>query len=464
MKSGKGKEVTFMVFFLLMTCFVCFLCLYHLQESGTHNWDEARHVINAYEMMETGNPWIHTYMYETDYYNFKPPLSMWCIMLCFKLFGATHYSMRLSSAIATICLFIVSSVFIRREFGKIAAGIYGIVFTFNLDMFFFHMARSADADALYLLMFTLAMLCLYKAKDQPWFLVGTTFFLSEAFMAKCLHAALGIAITVCFLPAIYKKCKVKHYVAALTAGIIPTGIWALVRFRYDGLTFFAGMMGQEVVDRIEKESDYMGYFRYIVTKPAILLLLIITLVASLFMWKINSKKQRNGQHEKIILRIVSDKLYLFVLWTVIPLAVYSASGAFMQWYSYIIFFPLYIIFSIILGGLIREKRSAVVLAIALVVIFGVNVKDAVTHLKILKYENNVDIRNDLFALIESYPEYEGCSIYIENIDNEYQPQNMWEQNCVVDAYLAGNMKTRSGGGTSISGGRGQHFNYFKGIV
>ncbi len=192
MRKGQTKsKLCFFILFAAITIWVGVLCFYHLDEAGTQNWDEARHIVNAYEMMQSDHMWIHTYFYETDYYNFKPPLSMWCIMACFRLFGISFFSMRLYSAVAMMLLFLALSGFMVRTFGKWATIIFGIVFASGTDLFFFHMARSADADALYLFLFTVAMICLYLAERKPWFLVGTGVCFSLAFLTKCLHIAIG---------------------------------------------------------------------------------------------------------------------------------------------------------------------------------------------------------------------------------------------------------------------------------
>lgn len=326
-KKNFSGNVFFAVFFLLSLIWIGYLCFYRLGDAGIHNWDEARHIVNAFEMLKSGNGWIHTYLYETDYYNFKPPFSMWCIALAFRLLGINHFSMRIYSAISMLLIYILLHLFVLKEFGRRAASIFCLIFSFNLNLFFFHMARSADADALYLLMVVIAMICLYETQKQPWFLAGTGFFLSMAFMAKCFHVATGVVIVICYLPVICKKCKLRHYVCAGVCGIIPVGIWATVRFLFDGFAFFAGMLGQEVIDRVEKENDYFAYVRHFADNPVVVLLLIVT-VTAILLHIVSCFKQAGGADEKKkwINRITDNKLYLFVIWFLIPLAIYSAGG------------------------------------------------------------------------------------------------------------------------------------------
>ena len=67
---------------IAVTGFLCFRCL---DVAYVSSWDEARHGISAYEMMQNGNYIVNTFGYEPDYWNLKPPLSFYGIILGFKL-------------------------------------------------------------------------------------------------------------------------------------------------------------------------------------------------------------------------------------------------------------------------------------------------------------------------------------------------------------------------------------------
>ncbi|MDE6964828.1 MAG: glycosyltransferase family 39 protein [Lachnospiraceae bacterium] len=448
-KKVSIRKLIFAVMFLLLTAWTCVLCFYHLGEAGTHNWDEAIYGINAYEMIQSGNWWIQTYRYAVDYYNLKPPFIMWCIALCFQSLGFSFFAMRLPSAIAAVLLFGLISLFTARHFGKKAAIIAGIVFVSCTDMIFFHMARSADADALYLLMFMAAMACLYESEKRPWLFTGCGVFLSLAFMAKCMHMGIGVVVVILYLPRIYKKLKVKHYICAAIGAAIPTGIWAAVRFSYDGFAFFAQMFGIEIVDRVTKESDYLGYIRYFGTKPVVLLSLSAVVVALVLLFLQKKEEEKAEKTKSLFGRVTGSKLYLFVLWLLVSLGAYSASGSFMEWYGYICYLPFCIITGAVLAKACdlsgKKKAAALILLLLPVIGFGISVKKSLWNLQTLDYENNTDIRRDISSLIEKYPEYRGARIYIENSRNEYCRQNEWEQNSVADIYIIGDLEPIEGG-------------------
>lgn len=444
-KNTKRKQIVFLLLFLLLASWTGILCFYHLGEAGTHNWDEARHIVNAYEMLKSKNWWISTYLYKTDYFNYKPPLSMWCIMLSFHFFGFSSFTMRLYSAVSMMLLFLLLFSFCTKQFGRKAAIIMAIIFVSGTDLFFFHMARSADADALYLFLLSAAMICLYITEKNPWFLTGVGLFLSLAFMAKCLHMAVGVAVLVCYLPRIYKKLRVKHYVVACGAAALPISTWGLVRYLYDGITFFAGMFGQEVAHRVTISNDYLGYLRYFFTNPVIIIAVAVTFVDLLIL----RRTKKNISVKDFVRKFVHSDIYLFIVWLIIPLVVYSASGAFMEWYAYTCYLPFCVIVGVVLSkaAAIDGKRGYLAKALMFMPLIGliISCEQSLDNLTTLKYTNNTDIRADLASLIEEHPECRGERIYIENSRNFYQPQNVWEQNCVADAYVQGDLVPIDGG-------------------
>ena len=91
-KKAYGAAITFFEkyfwFLFAASCltlaFYCFRCL---DVQYVDSWDEARHGVNAYEMIQNGDYIRHTYNYEVDNWNLKPSVSYWGIVLGFRLFG-----------------------------------------------------------------------------------------------------------------------------------------------------------------------------------------------------------------------------------------------------------------------------------------------------------------------------------------------------------------------------------------
>ena len=81
----------------MLLIFLCFVTFFNLGEEPIHLFDEARHGISAYEMLQTGEYVVTTYRYEPDYWNLKPPLSEYFIALGYRIFGYNTFGFRFFS-------------------------------------------------------------------------------------------------------------------------------------------------------------------------------------------------------------------------------------------------------------------------------------------------------------------------------------------------------------------------------
>lgn len=69
----------------------------------------------------------------------------------------------------------------------------------NTACFSFHMIRSGDSDSLYLLFYTLSMLCMLMIRERPRMLYGAGFFFACAFLTKSWHAGTIVFVGFFFL-------------------------------------------------------------------------------------------------------------------------------------------------------------------------------------------------------------------------------------------------------------------------
>ena len=75
--SARSKKALLAGGLVLGILLLGLLCFYKLGVGELCDWDEARHAVSAYEMIQTGEPIVTTYEYSNDYWNLKPPLSEW---------------------------------------------------------------------------------------------------------------------------------------------------------------------------------------------------------------------------------------------------------------------------------------------------------------------------------------------------------------------------------------------------
>ena len=127
------------------------------------NWDEARHAISAWEMLNGGNLLVNTFRFEPDYWNVKPVLAFWPSAAGFRLFGFNLFGMRFFQALALVLIAGISFEAVRRAAGWAAALVTLGFLTVNPAVFS-HSFRNADADAAYMLFFMLFFWG--KAKDK----------------------------------------------------------------------------------------------------------------------------------------------------------------------------------------------------------------------------------------------------------------------------------------------------------
>jgi 4-amino-4-deoxy-L-arabinose transferase-like glycosyltransferase len=174
----------FVALFILLLALSAVTCFYALGRLPVNSWDEARHGVNAYEMMRTGNYISNTYNYVTDYWNLKPPMSFWAIILGFKLFGTGVMGLRFYSAVSMLLIILICAIFIYKQSGRLACIITtGLLATYPI-FYVFHFARAGDSDALFALFLTTGTLSLYYLNKNIRFLYVNGICFALAFLLK----------------------------------------------------------------------------------------------------------------------------------------------------------------------------------------------------------------------------------------------------------------------------------------
>lgn len=377
--NEKQLNSLYFICFLLLIGLICFLSFYKLDLKYVDPWDEARHGVNAYEMFKEGNLVKSTYLYETDYYNLKPPLSMWCIMISFAVFGTNVFALRFYSAFCYVLLAVAVGLFVRKNYGRLES-LFAIGFlAANTTPFVAHMVRAGDADSLYVLLFTLAMLSMLQIRNNPNYLYACGLFFALAFLTKSFHAGVIVAIGGLFLliTGELKKMSLKKWGLFIGSFAVPIGIWAIPRFFTDGIHFFRQMLYTDVLGRSSEgfgsvEGSFTYYMEYylglagsnfpnMASKGTVYAFaLIICMIGAIYYNKLFAK----ANYKKII---------GYVLWFFIPLLAFSVVRTKLLWYMYPVFIPLFMAAGILAGRLIKEKNivSSMRVVMALVIICGI---------------------------------------------------------------------------------------------
>lgn len=372
------KERVFQILCILLFAWLTFLCFYKLDVKYVDPWDEARHGVNAYEMLKQGNLIESTYRYETDYYNLKPPLSMWSIMLSMLIFGKNVFSLRLASVLCYLILALAVVCFARKRYGKTAALFSLMLLAANTTPFIAHMVRAGDADSLYVLLFSLAMLCMLQIRENHQKLYWCGFFFALAFLTKSFHAGVIVAIGGLYLllTGELKRIKLWEYLKFFASFVIPLGLWVLGRICVDGTAFLKEMWLTDVLGRSQSgfgsnEAGFSYYFSYFIgnmTKsiPVYWVALVLLLLAAgiLLIVKVaDAKKQTDAKKKKDVSFFKHLKGCLFhrdvigmSLWILVPALAFSLVRTKLLWYQYPSVTALLIVTGIV-TGIVCEKKQ-----------------------------------------------------------------------------------------------------------
>ncbi len=441
MKQNGFLDKYYWFLFAGVALFAAMLCFLRLDTGYVASWDEARHGISAYEMMQNGNYIVNTFNYDVDYWNLKPPLSFYGIIMGFKLFGYSVMGLRFYSALSYFLICILCTLFVKKHHGKLSSLFAFAFLCCNHLMLETHGARAGDADALYQLFFTIAMLAMMEIpeKHSRSYICGACF--SLAFLTKSYHAGIVLAIGGLYMifSGLITKFKVKEWIFFVLSMAVPAGCWIIARFTQDGLTFFMTMLTEDVLSRSSSASEghtgglFFYFERYFADIKMIYWFLLVAII-TLGMWLVIKKKQ-------------SMKPYMgYLLWILIPFVAFSVVSTKLNWYNYPILVPLCMLAAIFFGKYLEQKetkasvKKTMLAVIALAVTFyGYQTFDAAV----------LDIHGDnLQTFIAESVEREdviaGANAFIQ-VRQEIEDGSVWNANNIFIAEIEGDFRCRSHG-------------------
>ena len=329
------KERIFQLLCVCLFAWLAFLCFYKLDVKYVDPWDEARHGVNAYEMLKQGSLVKSTYLYQTDYYNLKPPLSMWSIMLSMVLFGKSVWTLRLASVICYLCLALCVVCFARKRYGRLPALFSLALLCANTTPFIAHMVRAGDADSLYVMLFSLAMICMLQIRDDHRKLYWCGFLFALAFLTKSFHAGLIAVIGGLYLllTGLFKKIRLKEYILFILSFGAPLGLWVIARLCTDGTAFLKEMWLTDVLGRSQSgfgsnEAGFSYYFSYYLGNmsgkvPVYRIVLCLLLVSCLILAVMGFVQKHGANHRADDTKNIRDDMIGFSLWILVPALAFS---------------------------------------------------------------------------------------------------------------------------------------------
>lgn len=404
------------------------------------DWDEARHGVNAYEMIRNNNYIVNTYNGVNDYWNLKPPLSYWVIIAGYKIFGYNALGLRFFSGIFAVLTIILIGLFTKHKHGKLASLIASSVLTTSTQFIIFHSARTGDADALFVLLFTIAMLSMLLIRENiKWmYIAGLAF--SLAFLTKSWHALTIVAIGGLYLLITGKlfKIKLKEFIIFILSSTILILIWVVVRYTQDGMLFIKEMIRYDLLKRSANPIEgHVGdiYFYFDVLKVYYFYWIVLFFGVFIGYLAINETKEYKNK---------SSYTLGIILWIMLPFLLFTKAKTKLPWYIIPIFPPLAICLGSFANKLMKEKYRNVPLQ--LVIIFSLVLCLFVNEQMIYKYTRNYqtdDVQN-ILSEFKNRKDYNGEKIYIVN-DTVLSNNHEWSQKHFLAAQLYGDFYPTKGG-------------------
>ncbi|MED1202788.1 ArnT family glycosyltransferase [Heyndrickxia acidicola] len=421
--------------FLLLSLYI-FNVFYKISDFPVYSWDEARHGISAYEMLQKKNFFVNTFRYSPDYWNLKPPLSFWAIMAGFKLAGFNTLGFRLLSVIFSIITVILAALYALKKYGKIAS-LFTVASLGTCQQFLInHSSRTGDADSLFVCLFTIATLSLLTYEKKPVWLYISGVAFSLAFLTKSWHAG-NIAIIMAlyiFGTRKFKRLTFFNWVNIILSMVLPILAWGIGRYQYDGLKFFQNMIAYDLLQRssstLEGHIGGPDYYLLILIRFYSLWLLILCvflliLVVKYKKWIINVLKR-------------SDILGL-CLWILVPLLLFSLAQTKVRWYILPIYPPLSIVIGLIASRILNKEHLIIKVLFMLLVIYTVFFYERA----IINFLQDPpkDPKQDLLYKLDRNKSFRGKDIYLEKSTAPFY----WEQDIILTAEMYGDLHTKDGG-------------------
>lgn len=207
--------------------------LYKLGSSEVQSWDEALYGNYAREMMDTGDPVNYYYGSELEFWNGKPPLSVWAIAGSYSVWGFNEFALRFPSAMASVAFFMLMFAFISRYKSPLFALFSCLILMGGHGIVGEHVGRTGDTDmlfSLWMLGFSWAFFAYFQSqrlKDALW----AGLFLALAFYTKSIAAvflAPGILLFLLFQKQLLPFLRKKESWAALLLFLALAASWILI--------------------------------------------------------------------------------------------------------------------------------------------------------------------------------------------------------------------------------------------
>ncbi|MDQ3049293.1 MAG: glycosyltransferase family 39 protein, partial [Bacteroidota bacterium] len=160
MKISPGLQLYFFLFVLVV---ISALPLFNnLSYLPIRLFDESRLACNALEMSRDYEFLVVQYKNEPEMWSTKPPLMIWCQMICIKLFGENEFAIRFPAALSGLFTILLVFVFLEKVTKKaLFAFIASLVLIATPGYVTEHGTRTGDYDSMLVLFLMMQLFSFY---------------------------------------------------------------------------------------------------------------------------------------------------------------------------------------------------------------------------------------------------------------------------------------------------------------
>jgi 4-amino-4-deoxy-L-arabinose transferase-like glycosyltransferase len=252
-----------------MLAFTVLVLGHQITRPGIYTWDESRQAVNAIEMLINGDVLITHFNGSPDLWNTKPPLLIWLMTLSMSLFGPNVVAIRLPSALAALGTVLVLADFCLRylrDWRK--ACLSGFIITTSVGFIGYHVASTADYDALLVFWETLYCFLFFKYledEQKHWKLYLSAICLCGALLTKGIAGSLclpGLAIYALWKRKFIRLIKNYRLYGVLLLVVAVVGGYYLLR-EQASTGFLQAVFTNEVSGRyLQAAEDHDGPITY----------------------------------------------------------------------------------------------------------------------------------------------------------------------------------------------------------
>ncbi len=347
--------------FLLVLLFSACNVFVGLGQSRIDDSDEARYGVSAYEMVQGGGSLlVNTYAGQPEYWNLKPPLGYWPVALCFYLFGASPFTLRLPAALFALGTVTLVMLFCGRFLNRRAALLAGLILATTFGFLSHHGARSGDLDSALTFLLVLAAVQIPRLAESPGRVIAFSAALAAAFLVKSFAVVPLLLVAVLHLAwsGDWRRLRGAAVLAGALLFLAAPLAWGAARWHADGSPYFLQrMIGEDLLARSMREidqgtTDSWSYLESLFDRfaPWPLLLLGAAAVAVRThgwrrIWNAWGQKGRWAAP-------------LLTLWIAVPLVLFSLARTHHHWYLDPVYPALAALTAWALLGLLRRVSPA----------------------------------------------------------------------------------------------------------